>query len=166
MIRPGNAMADFLTAEQRSERMSRIRSRGNAGTELGMVRVLRGLGLTGWRRHVMVRGVAKAGEQPLKVRPDFLFRAARVALFVDGCFWHACPAHGSRPRGNAAFWRRKLQANVARDRRVNAALRRAGWKVVRIWEHDLARHNAPRLARRLQRALANPGPSASASAGP
>ena len=153
-------MADFLTVAQRSERMARIRSRGNAATELGMVRILRALGFTGWRRHVVIRGAAQVGEQPLRVRPDFIFRAARVALFVDGCFWHACPEHGSRPRGNAAFWRGKLRANVERDRRVNAALRRAGWRVVRIWEHDLARRNAPRLARRLQRALGSPSPSA------
>lgn len=151
-------MADFLTVAERSERMARIRSRGNAGTELGMVRVLRGLGFTGWRRHVRVRGEAREGEPPVRVRPDFVFRERRVALFVDGCFWHACPLHGSRPGGNAAFWRRKLRGNVARDRRVNAALRRAGWKVVRVWEHELRGKNAPMLRRRLRRALGGPGP--------
>ncbi len=146
-------MADFLTVEQRSERMSRIRSRGNAKTELELARVLRGLGLKGWRRHVVVRGMARGDEAPLKVRPDFVFRSVRLAVFVDGCFWHACPLHGSRPAGNAAFWRRKLRGNVARDRRVNAALRLAGWRVLRIWEHELAGRNAAALARRLRRAV-------------
>ena len=146
-------MADILTVAQRSERMSRIRSRGNAGTELELARVLRGHGIKGWRRHVMVRGMARDNEAPLKVRPDFVFRTARLAVFVDGCFWHACPLHGSRPGGNAAFWRRKLRGNMERDRRVNAALKRAGWKVLRIWEHELARKNASRLARRLRRAI-------------
>ncbi len=146
-------MADFLTIEQRSKRMARIRSRGNAATELGMLRILRALGITGWRRHVIVRGWAAPGDRPLRVRPDFVFRGRRVALFVDGCFWHACPLHGSRPGGHAAFWRSKLRNNVARDRRVNAGLRRAGWKVVRVWEHELARANATNLRRRLRRAL-------------
>ena len=146
-------MADFLTVAQRSERMARIRSRGNAGTELGMVRVLRALGITGWRRHGMIRGLPMPGDKPVKVRPDFVFRALRVALFVDGCFWHACPLHGSRPGGNAAFWRRKLRGNVARDRRVDAGLRRAGWRVVRVWEHELSPKNATPLRRRLRRAL-------------
>lgn len=146
-------MADILTAEERSERMSRIRSRGNVGTELAMVRLLRGLAARGWRRHVVLRGVDARGGGRFKVRPDFVFRGVRVALFVDGCFWHACPLHGARPLGNAAFWRGKLRANVARDRRVNSGLRRAGWKVVRVWEHELGRGHAGRLRARLRRLL-------------
>jgi DNA mismatch endonuclease (patch repair protein) len=88
------------------------------------------------------------------VRPDFVFPKRRLAVFVDGCFWHGCPKHATRPRGNAAFWRRKLAANKARDRRVNRVLRAAGWRVLRIWEHELARTNEARLAGRLTRLLA------------
>lgn len=70
-------------------------------------------------------------------RPDFLLPDMRVALFVDGCFWHGCPRHSRSPRSNRAYWRAKLARNRARDLRVRSALRRMGWAVVRVWEHDL-----------------------------
>lgn len=69
------------------------------------------------------------------VRPDIVFTKARVAVFVDGCFWHCCPEHGSRPATNQDYWEPKLDKNVARDQRVNAGLKRAGWTVLRFWEH-------------------------------
>lgn len=75
-----------------------------------------------------------------RVRPDFVFQKQRVAVFVDGCFWHGCPKHSNLPANNRAFWSRKLAANKARDRRVNRRLRKDGWRVVRIWEHDLGAH--------------------------
>ncbi len=65
-----------------------------------------------------------------------MFAGARVAVFVDGCFWHRCPEHGVEPRTNASYWQAKLDRNVARDRRNDAALAAAGWLVVRIWEHE------------------------------
>jgi DNA mismatch endonuclease (patch repair protein) len=71
------------------------------------------------------------------VRPDFVFLKLRVAVFVDGCFWHGCPRHATEPRNNAAFWRKKFAANKSRDRLVTRALLRASWRVVRIWEHEL-----------------------------
>jgi DNA mismatch endonuclease (patch repair protein) len=73
------------------------------------------------------------------VRPDFVFKKARLAVFVDGCFWHGCPRHATKPKNNRAFWRRKLAGNRTRDLRVNRMLRRAGWRVVRIWECALGR---------------------------
>jgi DNA mismatch endonuclease, patch repair protein len=72
----------------------------------------------------------------VKVRPDLVFTRFRVAVFVDGCFWHRCPEHGDQPKANSDYWGPKLDANVARDRRVDCALREAGWAVVRAWEHD------------------------------
>ena len=72
--------------------------------------------------------------KPFLVRPDFVFRKERLAVFVDGCFWHGCPKHGTQPKGNGAFWRKKFATNIARDHRVNRALRAGGWRVVRIWE--------------------------------
>jgi DNA mismatch endonuclease, patch repair protein len=69
------------------------------------------------------------------VRPDIVFSRQRLAVFVDGCFWHACPKHGTSPKLNTLYWSAKLATNVSRDRRVNAALRRCGWKVIRVWEH-------------------------------
>jgi len=70
-----------------------------------------------------------------RVRPDIAFTARKVAVFVDGCFWHACPQHGSRPAVNQGYWTPKLARNVARDRAADSALERAGWQVVRLWEH-------------------------------
>jgi DNA mismatch endonuclease (patch repair protein) len=89
----------------------------------------------------------------LTVRPDFVFRKSRTAIFVDGCFWHGCPKHATWPAHRAAWWRRKIEGNKTRDRLVNRALRRAGWRVLRIWEHELARKNQSRLLRRIQGAL-------------
>lgn len=71
-----------------------------------------------------------------RVRPDIVFTRRRVAVFVDGCFWHRCPRHGTSPKANAAYWIPKLNRNVARDRIVDQALMAAGWTVVRIWEHE------------------------------
>jgi DNA mismatch endonuclease (patch repair protein) len=82
-----------------------------------------------------------------------VFPRLRLAVFVDGCFWHACPWHATKPRNNAAFWREKLAANQARDRKVNRALRAAGWRVLRLWEHDLAPKRKARLVARLRRAV-------------
>jgi DNA mismatch endonuclease, patch repair protein len=71
-----------------------------------------------------------------RVRPDIAFTARRVAVFVDGCFWHACPEHGSKPSANVWYWEPKLRRNVERDRAADAALAAAGWNVVRVWEHE------------------------------
>src|SRR4051812_7764180 len=79
------------------------------------------------------------------VRPDLVFTRARVAVFVDGCFWHRCPQHATTPRANAAFWREKLDRNVARDRAADLALAEAGWTVVRVWEHEAIAHAADRV---------------------
>jgi DNA mismatch endonuclease (patch repair protein) len=156
----------------RSELMSRIRSRGNKDTELALAKLLRAHGVSGWRRHLLVRvavdssklkvdGRKRHGKdnQPstknhqLTVRPDFVFAKSRTAIFVDGCFWHGCPRHGTQPKGNAAFWKKKFAANRNRDRLVNQTLRRANWRVIRIWECALKKHPLTCL-RRIQLALA------------
>ena len=147
-----NFVADVFTPAQRSDVMSRIRSRGNRATELALVRVFRAEGITGWRRHFEIRK-AESGKQKFKVRPDFVFPKLRVAVFVDGCFWHGCPKHETKPRNNAAFWRKKFARNIARDRLVTRTLRREGWRVLRIWEHELARKNEARLLRRIRKVL-------------
>lgn len=75
-----------------------------------------------------------AGE--LRVKPDVVFTKKRLAVFVDGCFWHRCPIHGTEPSVNTSYWEPKLTRNVDRDRRVDEALSGAGWRVIRIWEHE------------------------------
>jgi len=135
-------MPDVFTKIKRSEVMSRIRSHGNRDTELVLAKIFRAHGLTGWRRR-----------QPVFGKPDFIFRAAKVAVFVDGCFWHGCPVHCRMPKGNRAFWRKKFGRNRDRDRLVSRTLRQRGWHVLRIWEHALARKNQARLVKRLHRVL-------------
>jgi DNA mismatch endonuclease (patch repair protein) len=168
-------MTDVFTKAKRSAVMARIRSRGNRDTELVLVRLLRRHGITGWRRQVVLCGRDVALRRPrpyrgrkvpaalppgtsqrnvptFRVRPDFVFRQVRLALFVDGCFWHGCPRHATQPKNNAAFWRAKLAANRRRDALVTRTLRRAGWRVVRIWECDLAK------ARRKKTSTSQPKP--------
>lgn len=80
------------------------------------------------------------------VRPDVVFPGARVAVFIDGCFWHCCPEHGNQPTTNAWYWGPKLDRNVARDRRVDLALQTDGWTVLRVWTHEEVHIVADRVA--------------------
>lgn len=135
-------MPDVFTKAKRSEVMSRIRGRGNKDTELALAQLLRQHRITGWRRHPAIFG-----------KPDFVFTKERVALFVDGCFWHGCPKHSNFPVNNRTFWKTKLTKNMLRDKDVSRKLRKSGWCVVRIWEHDLSK-NPSVCVRRIRRALA------------
>jgi len=90
----------------------------------------------------------------VRTHADVVFTRQRLAVFVDGCFWHACPEHGTSPKSNTAYWGPKLTANVERDRRVDAALRSEGWVVLRIWEHEATSDAADQV----ERALASIGP--------
>jgi len=119
-------MGDVFGRAQRSALMRRIRSRGNVTTKQALAKLLRLNGVVGWRRHVPIDG-----------RPDFYFPKLRLAIFVDGCFWHSCPLHCQMPKTNVRAWRTKLQSNVLRDTVTASALRARGIRVVRIWEHDL-----------------------------
>lgn len=96
-----------------------------------------------------------------RVRPDLLFAPARVAVFVDGCFWHRCPVHATHPVANAEYWQAKFDRNVTRDRADDAALAAAGWTVVRVWEHEDPDEAAARIERAVRR---RPAPRAPASA--
>lgn len=121
-------MTDVFTKEKRSEVMSRIKGKGNKDTELAMIQILRSNHISGWRRNQAVLG-----------KPDFVFPKNKVALFVDGCFWHSCPKHSNMPKNNQGFWREKLQKNKDRDKFVTRELKKSGWKVIRVWEHELAK---------------------------
>jgi DNA mismatch endonuclease (patch repair protein) len=78
---------------------------------------------------------------------DLIFAGVNVAVFIDGCFWHGCPRHGSMPKANRDLWRQKIEGNRERDMETNALLRKAGWRVVRVWEHEIPRVAARRIAR-------------------
>lgn len=137
-------MSDVFTAEKRSAIMSRIRARGNRDTELRLARLFREAAITGWRRNKTVFG-----------KPDFVFAGARVAVFVDGCFWHRHPGckFCYTPKSRPEFWLPKFERNVARDRVVTRTLRKRGWKVIRIWECQLTPRKQNRVIRRLRIAL-------------
>jgi DNA mismatch endonuclease (patch repair protein) len=135
-------VSDIFTKAKRSEVMSRIRSRGNKDTELALAKFFRRNKITGWRRNQKIFG-----------KPDFIFPKLKLAIFVDGCFWHGCPKHETKPKNNRTFWKNKFARNKARDVLVTRMLRRAGWRVLRVWEHELAKKNEPRLLRQIHRAL-------------
>jgi DNA mismatch endonuclease (patch repair protein) len=145
-------VADIFTKRKRSEVMSRIRSQGNATTERALASAFRQAGIGGWRRQLRVQGRLADGTA-FSLRPDFVFRPARIAVFVDGCFWHGCPEHGSRPAGNRKFWQQKFRRNRTRDRRDTRRLKSAGWRVLRLWEHELRAKARPALLRKLRRHL-------------
>lgn len=119
-------MVDNVSSTTRSRTMQRVRSKGNASTELRLLAILKKEGLSGWRRHASATG-----------RPDFIFPKQRIALFVDGCFWHGCAKCCRIPATNRKYWTSKIRGNILRDRKVGSQLRREGWIVLRIWEHEL-----------------------------
>jgi len=156
-------MADRLTPAARSALMAKVRGSGNATTEGALAKVFRQEGYVGWRRQRTLRGQRGDGER-WRVRPDFVFPARRLVVFVDGCFWHGCPRHGTRPQGRRAFWLRKFRQNRERDRRNDRDLRAAGWRVGRLWEHELKAKARPALLRKLGRLWATVRLSASKKA--
>jgi DNA mismatch endonuclease (patch repair protein) len=141
-------MSDVFTKKKRSAVMARIRGRGNKDTELRLIALFRAHRITGWRRGSLAAG-----------RPDLVFPRQRLAIFVDGCFWHGCPTHATWPKQNAEFWRTKILGNQRRDRAVNRLLRKEGWRVLRIWEHALAKKRAAGTLLRIQRQLGLAAPN-------
>ena len=119
-------MTDVLTKQQRSYCMSRIRGK-DTQPELLLRKAISSAGIRGYRLHYNLPG-----------RPDFVFPKGKIAVFVDGCFWHKCPKCLIEiPATSKGYWRRKIEGNVKRDKVVNAELRKKGWKVLRIWEHEV-----------------------------
>lgn len=106
--------------------MRAVRSKGTHA-EMGLRRELKKMGFA-FRLHASVGS--------FRCRPDLVMTRHKLAIFVDGCFWHGCPKHGTWPATNAEWWRDKINANRIRDRRLRAQLKRAGWRVVRVWEHE------------------------------
>lgn len=115
---------DVLTPGQRRRNKAAVCSRDNA-PELRLRHVLHATGMR-YRLRAALRG-----------KPDVVFPRARVAVFVDGCYWHGCPLHATRPKTNAEWWAARLDRNKARDKEVDAALAAAGWRVIRVWAHEV-----------------------------
>ena len=106
--------------------MGRVRSTGNKSTEGKLIELFKRNRLTGWRRRYPIFG-----------KPDVTFPNSKVAIFVDGCFWHNCPKHGQIPENNREFWIEKINTTKKRDRLVNRTIQNKGWRVLRIWECEL-----------------------------
>lgn len=129
-------MVDDMTPAQRSYTMSRIRSSGNQATEQRFVQLLRKAKITGWRRKSSLPG-----------RPDFVFPKERVAVFLDGCFWHGCPRCYLPPKSNVEYWTAKIAGNAARDKKHTTTLKAAGWAVLRIWQHSIRKRPSHTISR-------------------
>jgi len=117
-------MADIFTKEKRSDVMSKIKGK-NTSIEISFRRALWKAGLRGWRIHWG------------KYRIDVAFVKKKIAIFIDGCFWHGCPGHYKKPKTGKSYWIPKIRANRKRDRKTTKALEAEGWGVVRIWEHEI-----------------------------
>lgn len=118
-------MADVLTKKQRSYCMSQIKGK-DTQPEIILRKALLSAGLKGCRLHYKLPG-----------KPDIVFPKKKITLFIDGCFWHKCPKCFIKPETNKSFWNKKIDSNVKRDGIVNSELKRKGWEIIRIWEHEL-----------------------------
>ncbi|MBI5886179.1 MAG: DNA mismatch endonuclease Vsr [Deltaproteobacteria bacterium] len=117
---------DKISAQKRAWTMAQVRSSGNKSTEQKMIVVFKENKVKGWRR-----------KYPLFGKPDFVFPKERVAVFVDGCFWHGHSKLCRMPENNNEYWIKKIEGNKKRDKKVNQELKKKHWKVLRIWEHKI-----------------------------
>jgi DNA mismatch endonuclease (patch repair protein) len=120
-------MTDFMTKQQRSRHMAGIR------------RVSKLERLAKPVAKAAAGCLLRSGKSGLPGKPDYFNKSRKTVVFVHGCFWHACPLHGTVPKTNSAFWANKLWTNAVRDRRVIGEYERMGWRSVVLWEHDLKR---------------------------
>lgn len=132
-------MADVFSRAKRSEIMQHVKSSGNKSTEIRLISYFNTHHITGWRRKYNVKG-----------HPDFVFLKIRVAIFVDGCFWHGHDCRNTRPKDNSEYWMVKRNRNIAHDRAVTALFQERGWTVVRIWECELKKKNQAILEEKLK----------------
>ena len=119
--------------------MQKVKSRGNKSTELKLILVFRENNISGWRRNYKVKG-----------HPDFVFLEKKIAIFVDGCFWHGHDCRNTTPSDNKEYWDRKRQRNIQHDKEVTAIFEARGWTVIRIWECELKKKNAEILMKKLE----------------
>lgn len=126
-------MADTFTKTERSRIMRSVKSEKNRSTELKLIEIFRICKITGWRRNSKLLG-----------KPDFTFPKLKMVLFADGCFWHGHKCRNTAPKTNSKYWTAKIIRNKTRDRNVNRALEKVGWRVIRIWECQI---NVSRIIR-------------------
>ena len=117
---------DNFSSKERSEIMRMVKSNENKSTELRLLKIFKQNNIKGWRRKYPVIG-----------KPDFVFLKYKLAIFVDGCFWHGCNLHCRLPKANSEYWQNKIRRNIKRDLFVNMLFQKRGWNVIRIWEHEI-----------------------------
>lgn len=132
-------MADVFDGKKRSEIMKKVRSRNNKSTELKLIQVFRENSIKRWRRGYPVKG-----------HPDFVFLDKKIAVFVDGCFWHGHDCRNTRPADHAEYWAKKRERNIRHDKEVTAMFEQRGWRVIRIWECELKKKNRELLLRKIE----------------
>ena len=123
-------MADTFSYSKRSAIMQSVKSSGNKSTELKLIQYFQERHITGWRRGYKVKG-----------HPDFVFLNKRIAIFVDGCFWHGHNCRNTKPSDNAEYWNKKRQRNIIHDKEITNLFEQRGWTVIRIWECELKKKN-------------------------
>jgi DNA mismatch endonuclease, patch repair protein len=121
-------MTDVLTQEQRKYNMSQIKGK-NTDPEIKLRKLLSFHHIKGYRIHYDLPG-----------KPDIVFTKKKIAVFIDGCFWHKCPVDFQEPETRKEFWMKKINSNVERDKKVNEKLRFDGWIVLRFWEHEIRKN--------------------------
>lgn len=131
-------MADIFEKEKRSKIMSAVHSKQNKSTEMKVIKIFKENGIVGWRRNYKVKG-----------HPDFVFPDKKIAIFVDGCFWHGHDCRNTRPADNAEFWQKKRERNMRHDKEITALFENRGWTVIRIWECELKKKNFENLKEKL-----------------
>lgn len=132
-------MPDVYDKEKRSEIMKKVKSFGNKSTEQRLIGYFQENKITGWRRHYNVKG-----------RPDFVFMNKKIAIFVDGCFWHGHDCRNTHPSDNKEYWEKKRAGNIQHDIDVTNSMQARGWIVIRIWECELKKKNKPILLEKLK----------------
>lgn len=135
-------MADTFDKDKRSAIMKSVRSSGNKSTELRLIAFFKANSIKGWRRYYLVKG-----------HPDFVFMDKRIAVFVDGCFWHGHDCRNTRPKQNEDYWNKKRIRNITHDQEVSERFINRGWTVIRIWECELKKKNEAILRVKLKELL-------------
>lgn len=135
-------MGDAFSKEDRSAIMRSVKSKNTKSTELTMIKLFKENHITGWRHNYNVKG-----------HPDFVFLNKKVAIFVDGCFWHGHDCRNTRPSENSEYWAKKRERNVRHDKEINILFQKRGWTVLRIWECELKKKNQANTLKRIKSVL-------------
>ena len=131
-------MSDIFDKRTRSEIMRSVKSKNTKSTELALIKLFKENHITGWRHNYNVKG-----------HPDFVFLNKRIAIFVDGCFWHGHDCRNTRPADHAEYWAKKRPGNIQHDKEITLMFEKRGWTVVRIWECELKKKNLPQTKERI-----------------